>query len=276
MVWWVILIAIGAGALGQFLDTVAGMGFGAFSGSIMLAGGVTPAVVVATVNLAKVGSGMASALSHLRFGNVERSWVLPLAVPAVAGGVLAGLVLTHLPVEASRFLVPVLLLGVGFFILRRFLTGAATVPPVAGGSDDVALAPGRLARIRLTIADAPDSAKLGVVGFSAGVLNGMSGAFGPIATSSVILLKGGHPRHAIGTVNFVEFFVAFATAATVISQIKWSGFGWALPVALMAGSFLTAPLGAYLARHMPARVIGVMVGAALVGLNLWTIARAVL
>ena len=38
--------------------------------------------LVATVNLAKVGSGLSASISHWRFGNVERSWVLPLAIPA--------------------------------------------------------------------------------------------------------------------------------------------------------------------------------------------------
>ncbi|MEK7682047.1 MAG: hypothetical protein AAB369_04385, partial [Chloroflexota bacterium] len=49
-IWFIVILA---GAMGQFVDTLAGMGFGAFSSSFMIAGGVAPALIVATVNLAK-------------------------------------------------------------------------------------------------------------------------------------------------------------------------------------------------------------------------------
>jgi uncharacterized membrane protein YfcA len=49
---------------------------------------------------------------------------------------------------------------------------------------------------------------LGLVGFIAGVLNAISGAYGPFATSGVILVGKAKPAHAVGTVNMAEIFVA--------------------------------------------------------------------
>ena len=133
---WLWVTVVAAGAAGQFLDTLAGMGFGALSSTAMVAAGISPVVVIGTVNLAKVWSGLASGLSHWRFGNIQWSWVVPLGVPAVAGGVLAALVLTSLPTQVIRGLVPIALLVMGLLILRRFLSKSAALPLVAGGSQD--------------------------------------------------------------------------------------------------------------------------------------------
>lgn len=275
---WLWITVATAGAAGQFLDSLAGMGFGALSGTTMVAAGISPVIVIGTVNLAKVGSGLASGLSHWRAGNVQWSWVVPLGVPAVAGGVAAALVLTSLPSPVIRGLVPIALLIMGLLILRRFLSKSAALPLVAGGSQDVASitlrAPWRV--FTRTYWARPSTVWLGSIGFAGGVLNGFSGAFGPFTTSAVVLRQRRHPRFAIGTVNFVEFFVAGAVSVVILSRAAWGSFQWELPVALIAGSVITAPLGAYLSRHLPVRPAGVAVGLALITLNSWSIIRSIL
>ena len=273
MALWIWVVVVLAGAMGSFLDTLAGMGFGALSSTVMVTAGMVPAVVVATVNLAKVGSGLASGFAHWRMGNVRWQWVLPLAIPAVAAGVGAALLITHLPAQAVRTLVPVVLVLMGALILRRFLSPTQGVQPLAGGSGETATMLGPQPwQLRLpSLARVWPTASLGLIGFVGGALNGLSGAFGPFTTSAVGLKQGGHPRYAIGTVNFVEIFVAAAVSATILAQIQGAGFDWKLPFFLMAGSFLTAPFGAYLSKHLPAKYVGIFVGVALVGLNLWSL-----
>ncbi len=275
---WLWTLVVLAGAAGQFLDTVAGMGFGALSSTIMVGGGLAPSLAIGTVNLAKVGSGLASGLSHWRFGNIRWPWVLPMAVPAVAGGVAGATLVTGLPEHALRYIVSGVLLLMGLLVLRRFLSRSLLASRVGGGSDDAAVAlPGpRWHALALPRGRAGASIWLGAVGFISGLLNGLSGAFGPFATSAILLQQGGHPRFAIGTVNFVEFFVAGAVAVTVLARVSWSSSQWALPLALIAGSFITAPLGARLSRHLPPRMAGVAVGLCLVGLNLWGLAGMLL
>lgn len=271
------LVVVSAGAVGQFIDTVGGMGFGAFSSTIMVAGGVSPVLVVGTINMAKVGSGLVSGLSHWRFGNVRWTWVAPLALPAVAGGIAAAMLLTRLSEGVTRTMVPLILLGMGALIVRRFMFGALLLPRVAGGSQAQVLAvpQGRWQGLGHGLVKASPNLRLGSIGIVAGALSGVSGAFGPFATSAVLLANPGHPpRYAIGTVNFVEFFVAAAISTTLLLQVGWTGFQWQLPVALMAGSILTAPLGAYLCRRVPARALGILVGVALIGLNVWSLVRA--
>lgn len=272
MTVWVWLIGLVAGAVGQFIDTVAGMGFGAFSSSVLLAGGLSPVAVVATVNMAKVGSGLSSGLAHWRFGNVRWNWVLPLGLPAVMGGVLAALLLATVSTGVSRILVPLVLVGMGVLILRRFLFTGLLLRPVAGGSGEQTW--DNYQGIGLRIWRVPHrNTQLGSIGAVAGFLNGISGAFGPFATSAILLSTPAHPRYAIGTVNFVEFFVATAVSVTLLLQLGWAGLQWQVLAALIVGSVASAPVGAYLSRHAPARVLGMLIGILLIGVNVASLLR---
>lgn len=274
---WLLVVVVIGGAVGQFIDAVGGMGFGAFSSTVLIAAGVPPAVAVLTVNLAKIGSGLLSGGAHWRFGNVRWGWVVPLLAPGLVGAVFGALLLTGLPEEVARLWVPGVLLAMGMLILFRFLSVRPDVTPAAGASQDwVSDVPqGFWATSWRALADAFSHVSLMVIGFLAGTLNAVSGAFGPFATPSVILAKGGHPRYAVGTVNFVEFFVASTVSATLLLRLDWGAFHWQLPLALMVGGVVTAPFGAYLSRRLPLRVHGAVVGVLLIGINLTSILRAI-
>ena len=89
------LVVVGiAGFAAAFVDGALGMGFGPTSSSILLSSGVSPAAVSATVNLAKVATGLVGGASHWRFGNVDRRLVARLALPGVVGA-LVGTVHPH-------------------------------------------------------------------------------------------------------------------------------------------------------------------------------------
>lgn len=133
---WQWTVAVVAGAVGQFLDTVAGMGFGGLSGSVMLAGGLAPAIVVGTVSLAKIGSGFISALAHWKVQNVRPRWVVQIAGPGMVGGFLSAYLLTGLPTDMVRVWVPVILFVMGLLLLRRFMLKADSDPSVAGGNGE--------------------------------------------------------------------------------------------------------------------------------------------
>ena len=290
--FWLLVAA--AGAVGQFIDAVSGMGFGAFSASVMLAGGIAPAVVVATVNIAKIGSGAASAASHWKFGNVRRQWIVPLAVSGIAGGVLGALLLTSGLGDFFGRWMPWILLGIAFLILRRFLFPSATLPlpRISGGAEDSVPASVSQERARYGVSGPawfrktwiragfikwvrlqPDTFGLAVIGFGAGLINALSGAYGPFATSAVMLTKQTPPRFAVGTVNFVEVAVAGAVSVTLLMRADLSQMSWQMPLALIAGAVVTAPLGAYLTRRLPAKTIGIAVAVTMIALNVTSLVR---
>jgi len=95
-------VAFLAGLVAQFVDVMTGMGFGVISSSLMLASGLPPTVVVATVNLVKVGNGLMAGLAHWGFGNVRRDWVIPLSISGVAGALAGATLLGRLPEGAIR------------------------------------------------------------------------------------------------------------------------------------------------------------------------------
>lgn len=271
---WQWAMAVLAGAVGQFIDTAAGMGFGALAGTVMLAGGVAPAVVVGTVSIAKIGSGAISGFAHWKLNNVRMRWVLLIAGPGMLGGVLSASLLTSLPVEAIRIWVPVVLLIMGLLLLRRFTLRSGGLPKMGGASDEGVAAGRRGILPAVAVPTVPLGLSLAAIGFVAGFANGLSGAFGPVATTGVALRVKGHPRYAIGSVNVAEVLVALAVSMTIVARIPWEAIGWQMPLALMAGSLITAPVGAYLASHLPSRVVGTGLALVLLGLNGASLVRA--
>ncbi len=271
---WLWIVAALAGATGGFMDALSGLGFGVFSATVLGASGVAPASAIAAVNLAKVGSAITSGASHWKFGNVRWRWVIPLAVAGMCGGVLGSLLLTKVAGNSASSLMPWLLLAMGLLVLRRFITMPGRPRPVAGGADASLAATAGVGRPRarggvFRLRDWP----LYGVGFIAGMVNALSGSYGPFATSAVLMAKRGQPRYTVGTVSVAEFFVAVAVSVTLLATMGQTEYGWKLPLALVAGALITGPAGAYLARRAPSKALGILVGLMVVGLNVWALVR---
>jgi uncharacterized membrane protein YfcA len=251
---WSLFIVLLVGAGGQLLDGTLGMGFGVFSASVLLAAGFPPITVVATVNAAKLLTGIFSGIAHWKAGNVRWDWLLPLIIPGVVGGALGAHVMGSFPQDKFRFWMAAVLVGMGVLILCRTLFPAFFTfgPSLAGESSR------RFSR----------RFSLGIVGFAAGALNAISGAYGPFATSGVILIAKAKPARAVGTVNMAEIFVAGAVISSFLSTQGLQTVSWDLAIALDVGGALTAPLAAYACRRLPSRILQAGVGLALISLNL--------
>lgn len=260
------LSVITIGGIAQMVDGSLGMGFGVFSSSLMIATGIAPAVAVAIVNSAKVATGLASGLSHWRMGNVRRDWLLPLVLGGVVGGFLGSYLLTSIPPARVKPWISVLLLIMGLLIVWRAVRRQAVcgIPGWDKRCDDCPK--GKLQRFAVQAKNSA-TGKLGALGFLAAFVNGLSGAYGPIATSGVLLIEKGQPRHAIGTVNLAEVFVASTVAATILIRQGLSQFPIGLVLALTVGGIVTAPLAAYVCRRLPAKGLAFMTGSLLIGLN---------
>ncbi|MCS6818278.1 MAG: sulfite exporter TauE/SafE family protein [Blastocatellia bacterium] len=267
-------LAFLAGLVAQFVDVMTGMGFGAIASSFMLAAGLPPLLVVATVNLVKVGNGLMAGLAHWGFGNVRRDWVIPLSISGVVGALAGAVLITRLSEEIIRLWVSVALLLLGGSLLFRFFF-TREEPLVQGifsrrdlGSS--AKTPDDPARG----ANAGNTLLLVGIGFVAGFFNAVSGAYGPVVTTLLMLTRGGHPRYAVGTVSLAELFVAGASTIGLLRALGTSNFPLWLPIAVMAGGIVAAPCGAYLCRHLPGRTLEGLIGLTVMSLNLWNVLRA--
>src|SRR5690606_28490755 len=67
-----LLILALSGFVAQLIDGALGMGYGVTSTTILLALGLAPAVVSASVHAGEVVTTLISGVSHWRFGNVDR------------------------------------------------------------------------------------------------------------------------------------------------------------------------------------------------------------
>jgi uncharacterized membrane protein YfcA len=244
-----------AGFVASFVDGALGMGFGPTSASILLASGLAPQAVSASVNIAKVVTGLAAGLSHWRFRNLDRTLVLRLAVPGCLGALLGVTVLSNVSGATLRPYLAVLLSIVGVRILVRF---AQPLPPT---QKDLATWPGSLKK---TIQYDPRGVK--VAAFVGGITNGLIGAWGPVVTP-FLLHRGVRPRYAIGCVNYAEIAVASTSAFSIVGAMGSAGVSGTLVLALLVGGVAAAPLAAWATRRVPARLMGIAVATLLLLTN---------
>lgn len=240
------LVLVGlAGFFAAMVDGALGMGFGPTSASILLSVGISPAAASASVNLAKVATGVAGGLAHSRAGNTERRLVLRLAGPGVIGAAIGATVLANVDGDSIRPILAVLLLAVGLRILFRFAI----------------MVPGRLAEQELG-EHGFSAPGVEAAGFAGGVTNGMIGAWGPVVTP-FLLHRRIPARYAVGCVNTAEIAVAVVSAGTLLATSGGDGIRAGIVIAMLLGGVAAAPLAAKVVRHIPPRALGIAVAALL-------------
>jgi uncharacterized membrane protein YfcA len=244
------LVAV-AGFFASMVDGALGMGFGPTSSSILLSAGVSPAAASATVNLAKIATGGAAAVSHWRFGNIDRRLVLRLALPGALGAVIGATLLANVDGDDLRPFLALLLMLVGTRILIRF---SRVIIPRADSDD------GKGGASKVTGVE--------VAATAGGVTNGLVGAWGPVVTP-FLLHKGLAPRFAIGCVNTAEVAVAVVASVTILTSLGSQGIEAGVLVAMLIGGVIAAPLAAFVVRYIPPRLLGLAVA----GLLLMTQSR---
>jgi uncharacterized membrane protein YfcA len=195
------------------------------------------------VHIAKIGTALASGAAHWRFGNVDGTVFVLLAIPGAMGAYLGAVVLSNLSLEAARPWVSAILLVLGGVIVVRFLHGrreraAPSAPP-------------RRPRWMLL--------PLGLIGGFVDASGG--GGWGPVTTSTLVASGRLPPRTTIGTVNAAELAVAIAASIGFIQALGSTAARWDLVAALLVGGVVAAPLAAWLVRHINERALGIAVGA---------------
>jgi uncharacterized protein len=250
-----IVLAI-VGLVAQLVDGSLGMAYGVTSTTLLLAVGISPALASASVHLAEVGTCAMSGASHWRFGNVDWSKVVWLAVPGAIGAFLGAVVLASvITAEAAEPIVAVFLFGLGIFILSRF----------------------SFRRHERPVRERPiPKAFLSPLGFVAGFLDAAGGGgWGPISTPTLLSSGRMQPRKVIGTVDTSEFLVAVAASIGFFVSLSFANIPWQLVGALLVGGLIAAPVAAWIVRILPARIMGTAVGGVILIVNMRTFLEAI-
>ena len=232
------LLTVGiAGFAAAFVDGALGMGFGPTSSSILLASGISPAGVSATVNIAKVATGFVGGASHWRFGNIDKRLVYRLAIPGVFGALLGTFILTNVDGKQMRPILAAVLIVIGLRILMRFRR------PIQSATTQ--------------IISKEQTRGVEIAGAAGGVTNGLIGAWGPVVTP-FLLHRGVMPRIVVGSVNTAEVAVAFVAAGSLLTS-RSTGVDAGTVSAMLIGGVIAAPVAAWSVRFVPARALGLAV-----------------
>lgn len=248
-----ILLAI-VGAVAQLVDGSLGMAYGVTSSTLLLATGVAPAAASAAVHFSEIGTTLVSGFSHHKLGNVDWRTVGIIAVPGGLGAFAGATFLSSIPGDAAKPWVAALLLGLGVYVVYRFLALGGRRPTFQGKLSAAFLAP------------------LGVV---AGLMDAIGGGgWGPVGTTSLLSSGRLEPRKVVGSIDTSEFVVAVGGSLGFLFALGKQGIDFRVAAALLVGGVVAAPLAAWLVRHLAPRVLGVAAGGLIVLTNIDTIVKA--
>jgi uncharacterized protein len=245
-----ILLAF-VGLFAQLVDGSLGMAYGVTSSTLLLASGVAPAAASAAVHVSELGTTLVSGVSHHKLGNVDWRTVGIIAVPGGVGAFVGATFLSGIDGDVATPWVAALLLGLGTYVIWRFLALGGRRPQFRGRLSVRFLAP------------------LGVV---AGLMDAIGGGgWGPVGTTSLLSSGRLEPRKVVGSIDTAEFVVAIGGSLGFLLALGSQGINFAFAGALLAGGVVAAPFAAWLVRHLPARVLGVAAGGLIVLTNTRTI-----
>lgn len=248
-----IVLAV-VGLLAQLIDGSLGMAYGVTSSTLLLAAGVAPAAASAAVHFSEIGTSLVSGFSHHKLGNVDWRTVSILAVPGFVGAFAGATFLASLDGDVAKPWVAAILLGLGGYVIWRFL--------VLGGR-------------RPTFKSRPSAGFLAPMGVVGGALDAIGGGgWGPVGTTTLLSSGRLEPRKVIGSIDTSEFVVAVGGSLGFIIALGSQGIEWSYAAALLAGGVIAAPIAAWLVRKLAARVLGVAAGGLIVLTNSKTIAEA--
>ncbi|WP_367404480.1 sulfite exporter TauE/SafE family protein [Kocuria marina] len=237
------------GFFAQLVDGSLGMAYGVTSTSLLLLAGIAPASASAIVHLSEVGTTLASGAAHWKFGNVDWRVVGIMAVPGGIAAFFGAHVLVGLDGDAAKPIVSTILLGLGIYVLYRFLR-LPTSRPVFTGT----------LRKRLLVPLAVVAGALDAIG---------GGGWGPVGTPTLLASGKIAPRKVVGSIDTSEFVVALGASLGFLTGLGAAGIDFAWVLALLVGGVIAAPIAAWLVRHLAPRILAVAAG----GLIIWTNSR---
>lgn len=244
MFLWFLLV----GFVAQSIDGALGMAYGVSSNSILLGIGIPPATASAWVHFAQVFTSLASGISHWKMGNVDWKLAKKLLIPGVLGSILGAYILSSLDPNLVKPIIAAYLFVMGIVILRKV-------------------------KKKHTPKFNRESKSLPALATAGGFADAIGGGgWGPIVNST-LLSKGKIARYAIGTGNFVEFFVSLASASTFLFFVK--ELSLAPVLGLILGGIVAAPFAAYICKLVKPKYLMVAVGVLIIFLSIRTFYLAI-
>lgn len=225
--------AVAVGLLAQVIDGALGMAYGITASSFLLAAGAPPAMASGATHLAEVFTTGISGVSHLRMGNVNKKLFLSLLVPGIIGALIGTYILTHVDGKLLKPYISIYLLLMGLYVLSKAFRHIKAHHDI-------------------------NTKKVSALAMFGGFMDTTGGGgWGPIVTTSLVG-SGQDPRTTIGSVNFAEFFLTVAVAASFFTMLDHTV--WIMVAGLALGGLVAAPFAAYVTKHLTTKTLLILVG----------------
>ncbi len=239
-----LLIFIAVGFIAQMVDGSLGMAYGITCTSSLMTAGVPPAIASASVHVAEVFTTASSGFFHWKLGNVDLKLFKKLAIPGAIGAIIGAYFLSSFDGSIIKPYISAYLIIMGFVvIIKAFRTVVMKQPK-----------------------------KVGFLALFGGFVDASGGGgWGPIVTTT-LLARGNNPTKTIGTVNAVEFIVAFSASGifTIFVGIQ----SIEIIIGLIIGGLLASPFGALIASRINRKWSMVVVGLLIIFLSVRTILKS--
>jgi uncharacterized membrane protein YfcA len=241
------LIFFAIGVFAQLVDGALGMGYGATATSFLLAYGIPPAISSAGVHVAEMFTTGASAISHHRFGNINKKLVKHLLIPGVLGSITGAYLLSDvIDGDVIKPFIAVYMIALAVIIIRKAIQKNVIKKKTK---------------------------RLNILASFGGFMDSVGGGgWGPIVTST-LLGRGRNPRYTIGSVNAAEFAISFASGITFM---LFGGIhGWQVIIGLILGGVIAAPIAAVLVNKIKRKPMMILVGVLIIILSLKTLSKLI-
>ncbi len=235
-----------AGSIAQLVDGALGMGFGLLSSTLLLTLGISSALASTAVHMSEIVTTLASGASHWQERNVDNVMLVRLALPAAVGAFLGAIFLSSIKLSTAKVFISTMLLFLGFLLLYRNLFTSDSS----------------------NLIDITNPRYFSYLGFTGGFVDASGGGgWGPIVTPTLLTTTSLEPKKVIGTVSAAEFIVAVSASLGFLLNVDKIDINWQVVLALAVGGTVTAPMAARIVGRLRRRQLGVLVAAAIIGIN---------
>lgn len=253
----------------EFIDSSLGMGYGTILSPTLIIMGFEPVVVIPSILLSQAFGGLTASIFHHQFKNAsfhrnskDLKTVIIISGFGILATILAVSISINLPKELLKSYIGVLVLIMGIIVLRN-KSFTFTWKKIIG------------------------------VGILSAFNKGLSGGgFGPIVTGGQIL-SGQEAKSSVGITTAAEApiciigFLTYLFGRTIfeidipVLEMKFADFmhlmfsskifQWELYFALIMGSVLVAPFGAFTTKMINKKYLHYILGILISFLGLWTL-----
>jgi len=236
--------------IAEMIDGGLGMGYGVSLTSFLLTIGFGTAVASAAVHMSEIFTTLAAGISHFKLGNINKKIFIYLSAFGSLGGAIGAYSAVKLQnISVVKPIVSGILLMLGLLIIIKYLKRKSDIKYLD-----------------------PRRRKIAILGFFAAFVDAIGGGgWGPIATPTLIAINT-HPKKAIGSVNFAEFFVTLAISITFFIMLP--RIEWGIVIPMIIGGIIAAPIAALIVRKLPHKAVGIGVGCMIILLSIRTILKS--